>query len=97
MTAPATMAPSRDSSGTAPGAAILARALRTWCRHCRRSKAAGARGVSPPVPVCIARIRRDQASAPTSRPSGMATGAMVTAASRTDPAMARCHIASQAR
>jgi hypothetical protein len=54
ITAPATMAPPRDSSGTAPGAAIRARAVRTWCRHCRRSKAALAVGDSPPVPVRIA-------------------------------------------
>jgi hypothetical protein len=45
----------------------------------------------------MARIRRDQARAPTSRPSGTATGAIVTAARKTDPAAARCHIASQAR
>ena len=41
MVAPATTLPSRRSSGTAPGALIRARAVRTWCRHCRRSNAAG--------------------------------------------------------
>ena len=51
MVAPATTLPSRRSSGTAPGALIRARAVRTWCRHCRRSNAAGAPGLSPPLPV----------------------------------------------
>jgi len=54
MTAPATMAPRRETSGTEPGAAIRARAVRTWRRHCRAWKAAGEVGKIPPVPVSIA-------------------------------------------
>ena len=53
IVAPATTLPSRESSGTEPGAAIRARAVRTWCRHCRWSNAAGALGASPPLPVSI--------------------------------------------
>ena len=53
IVAPATTLPSRASSGTEPGAAIRARAVRTWCRHCRRSNAAGALGPNPPLPVSI--------------------------------------------
>ena len=54
MVAPATTPPLRARSGTEPGAAIRAWAVRTWCRHCRASKAAGALGVSPPLPVSSA-------------------------------------------
>jgi hypothetical protein len=54
MTAPATTAPFGESSGTEPGAAILARAVRTWRRHWRAENVAGAVGNRPPVPVSIA-------------------------------------------
>ena len=54
IVAPATTLPSRNSRGTEPGAAIRARAVRTWCRHCRWSNAAGALGARPPLPVSIA-------------------------------------------
>jgi hypothetical protein len=57
ITAPATRSPLRVVSAIAPGAAIRARAVRAWCRHCRWSKAAAASGDSPPLPVCIDRMR----------------------------------------
>src|SRR6266571_3147583 len=97
MTAPATTRPFRERRGSEPGAAILARAERTWCRHWRRSNAAGEVGKRPPLPVSIAYIRRDHARPPTTRPSGIAAGAMVTAASSGDPARASRQAASQAR
>ena len=53
IVAPATTLPSRSSNGTEPGAVIRARAVRTWCRHWRWSKAAGALGASPPLPVSM--------------------------------------------
>ena len=42
------MAPRRETSGTEPGAAIRARAVRTWRCHCRAWKAAGEVGKIPP-------------------------------------------------
>ncbi len=80
ITAPVTRRPPRVVSGTAPGAAILARALRTWWRHCRWSKATPASGESPPLPVSIERIRYDQTAPPATRPAGIAVGAITAAA-----------------
>ena len=55
IVAPATTSPLRLVSGTAPGAAIRARALRTWWRHCRRSNAAADAGrQARPLPVSMA-------------------------------------------
>ena len=50
---PITTSPFRCVSGTAPGAAIRARALRAWRRHCRRSKLTAEPGDRPPAPVSI--------------------------------------------
>ena len=50
---PTTTSPLRRVSGTAPGAAIRARALRTCRRHCRRSNPIADAGDSPPAPVSI--------------------------------------------
>src|ERR1700735_3189796 len=97
MTAPATTLPSWLVSGTDPGAAIRARALRTWCRHCRRSKLTAEPGDAPPVPVSMERIRRDQAKPPAARPNGIAVGAMTPAAGGYAPAAPRCHMASHAK
>ena len=70
MVAPATTC-RRDSSGRAPGAAIRARAVRTWCRHCRRSNAAGALGDRPPLPVSM-RVDPPRPGQPAGRrPSGI--------------------------
>ena len=50
---PMTTSPFRYVSGTAPGAAMRARALRAWRRHWRRSKLIAEPGDRPPVPVSI--------------------------------------------
>ena len=83
-------------SGTEPGAAIRARAVRTWCRHCRRSNAAGALGASPPVPVSMdvdppgpGQAARDQAERDRRRRDGHRR-------LQVRPAAAWCHMASQA-
>src|SRR5579875_2791716 len=84
ITAPTTRDPFFVVSGTDPGAEILARALRTCCRHCRRSKAAAEPGERPPLPAA-------------SRPAGIAAGAITAAAAGMSPAAPCCHIAIQAR
>jgi hypothetical protein len=84
-------------SGTAPGAAIRARAARAWCRHWRWSNATADPGEPPAAAAAMARSRYDQARPPATSPSGTAAGAITTSARGNDPAAARCHIASHAR
>src|SRR5262249_46214992 len=79
-----------------PGAAILARAVLAWRRHCRRSKATAAPGERPPLPVSIERIRYAQARPPTAGRAGIAAGARPAAACGYEPAAPECHMASQA-
>ncbi len=54
MVPPTGIIPRRASSGTAPGAAHLPLAARTWRRHCRASKVIGADASQPPIPVVSA-------------------------------------------
>ena len=54
MVPPTGIFPPRASSGTAPGASVSPRAVRTCCFHCRASKVIGAEAVMPPRPVVMA-------------------------------------------
>jgi hypothetical protein len=96
ITEPTTTRSPRVVSGIEPGAAILALAERSWCRHCRLSKAIRAAGDTPPTPARIEPVRYAQAIAAAARPSGIAGGATVTAARASAPDAARCQNASQA-
>jgi len=54
MVPPTGIRPPRPSSGTAPGAAVRPRAVRTCRRHWRASKVIGAVAMIPPSPVVMA-------------------------------------------
>ena len=54
MVPPTGIRPPRPSSGTAPGAAVRPRAVRTCRFHWRASKVIGAVAMIPPSPVVIA-------------------------------------------
>ena len=97
MAAPTTTCPDRESSGSDPGAAMSARAVRTWWCHCRASNAAGLSGVRPPAPVRMRNLRYAHAAPPAAMPSGTAGAATATAAATGCPCARSCHIAAQAR
>ena len=91
ITAPSCGFPRRDSNGTPPGARTRHDADRTDRFHCRSSKATAAPGDHPAAPDAISPIRSRNATAPKTRPSGIAVGAITTIARIHDPANSAVH------